>query len=39
MEPYRPELSFEAAFAEMAVDQRALAEVQELEGTLSDGLE
>ena len=39
MEPYRLELSFEAAFAEMAVDQRALAEVQELEGTLSDGLE
>jgi hypothetical protein len=39
MESYRPELSLEAAFAEMAIDHQVLAEVQELEGTLSHGLE
>jgi antitoxin MazE len=33
------ELSFEAAFAEMAKDQEALAEVDVFEGTLGDGLE
>jgi hypothetical protein len=33
------ELSFEAAFAEMATDSEALAEVRELEGTRGDGLE
>ena len=33
------ELTFEDAFAQMAKDQEALAEVRELEGTISDGLE
>jgi antitoxin MazE len=33
------ELSFEDAFAQMAKDQEALAEVREFEGTLGDGLE
>jgi antitoxin MazE len=33
------ELSFEDAFAQMAKDQKALAEVREFEGTLGDGLE
>ena len=33
------DLSFEDAFAQMAKDQEALAEVRELEGTLGDGLE
>ncbi len=33
------ELSFEAAFAEMAKDREASAETGELEGTLGDGLE
>jgi antitoxin component of MazEF toxin-antitoxin module len=32
-------LSFEDAFAEMAKDREALAEIREMEGTLSDGLE
>lgn len=32
------ELSFEEAFAQMAKDQEALAEVREFEGTLGDGL-
>ena len=31
-------LSFEEAFAEMAKDQQALAEIREMEGTVSDGL-
>jgi antitoxin MazE len=33
------ELSFEESFAQMAKDQEALAEVQEMEGTIVDGLE
>jgi antitoxin MazE len=33
------ELSFEDAFAQMAQDREALAEVRELEGTLTDDLE
>jgi antitoxin MazE len=33
------ELSFEDAFAQMAKDREALAEIRELEGTLGDGLE
>jgi antitoxin MazE len=33
------ELSFEDAFAQMAKDQEALAEIREFEGTLGDGLE
>ena len=31
-------LSFEEAFAEMAKDQQALAEIREMEGTVGDGL-
>jgi hypothetical protein len=34
-----PELSFEAAFSEMAEDHQALSEIRELEGTIADGLE
>jgi antitoxin MazE len=33
------QLSFEEAFAQMAKDPEALAEVRQLEGTLGDGLE
>ena len=33
------EMSFEAAFAEMAKDREALAEAREMEGSLGDGLE
>jgi antitoxin MazE len=33
------ELSFEEAFAEMAKDQKALAEVRQMDGTIGDGLE
>jgi antitoxin MazE len=33
------QLSFEEAFAQMALDREALAEVRQLEGTLGDGLE
>jgi hypothetical protein len=33
------ELSFEEAFAQMAKDAEALADVRELEGTIGDGLE
>jgi antitoxin MazE len=33
------EMSFKAAFAQMAKDRKALAEVRELDGTLADGLE
>lgn len=32
-------MSFDEAFAQMANDREALAEVRELEGTLGDGLE
>jgi antitoxin MazE len=33
------ELSFEEAFDQLAIDQEALAEIQEMEGTIGDGLE
>jgi antitoxin MazE len=33
------ELSFEEAFDQLANDQEALAEIQEMEGTIGDGLE
>jgi antitoxin MazE len=33
------EMSFEAAFAEMAKDREALSEAREMEGSLGDGLE
>jgi antitoxin MazE len=33
------ELSFEAAFAEMARDRKGMDEVHDMEGTLGDGLE
>jgi hypothetical protein len=33
------ELSFEEAFAEMAKDREALAEVRQMDGTIGDGLE
>jgi hypothetical protein len=33
------ENNFENAFAELAVDKEALAEIRELEGTIGDGLE
>ena len=33
------ELSFEAAFAEMARDREVMDEVHDMEGTVSDGLE
>jgi antitoxin MazE len=39
LRPVNEQLSFEEAFAQMAKDRRALAEVRELEGTLGDGLE
>ena len=37
--PDRKEMGFDEAFAEMAKDRKALAEVRDLEGTLADGLE
>jgi antitoxin MazE len=33
------EMSFDAAFAEMAKDRKAMAEVHEMDGTIGDGLE